>query len=102
MTAIIKGNVKTKLCDREDYVDQKIKLENQEEQPGQQKHWKRKRTTEIRARRSRLKRTKTGIVFDRDALMDKEQRLAERAQELQEQKEEAIPPRRRLPKLQTD
>ncbi len=36
-------------------------------------------------REYRLKRTKICIVFTRDALMDKEQRLAERAQELQQE-----------------
>ncbi len=40
--------------------------------------------------KDRLKRTKTCNVFDRDALMDKEQRLAERAQELPREQEEAI------------
>ncbi len=38
---------------------------------------KRKRT-KLSPEKDRLKRTKT-VTFDRDALMDKEQRLAERA-----------------------
>ncbi len=41
-----------------------------------------------RARERQVEKDEDGIVFDRDALMDK-QRLAERAQELREQ-EEAI------------
>ncbi len=52
--------MKTKLCDREDYVeDQEIKLENKEEQLNQRlrKHWK---ENEIRAReKTGWKSTKT-------------------------------------------
>ncbi len=53
-------------------------LENKEEQFEIQlkgKHWKRKRT-KIRARERQVEKHKDGIVFDRDALMDKEQRLS--------------------------
>ncbi len=54
------------------------------------KHWKRKRTKSSLSRKTEVEKDEDGIVFDRDALMDKEQRLAERAlQELREQ-EEAI------------
>ncbi len=38
-------------------------------------------------RERQVEKDEDGIVFDRDALMDKEQRLAKRAQELREQEE---------------
>ncbi len=68
-----------KLVDREDYVeDQEIKFENKEEL-NQLKETLEAKENEIRARERQAEKDEDGIRFDRDALMDKEQRLAERA-----------------------
>ncbi len=76
-----------KLCDhREDHVeDQEIKLENKEEQLNQLKETlEAKEKRKIRAReKDRLKRTKTALA-GQGRTDDKEQRLAERFQELRE------------------
>ncbi len=69
----------------EDYVeDQEIKLETRRTiEPAETLEGKRTKTW-LREKDCRLEKDEDSIVFDRDALMDKEQRLAERAQELWE------------------
>ncbi len=75
--------METSWRDREDYAeDQEIKLENKEEHRNPAYGNTEVKENETEPEKDRLKRTKTGIVFDRDALMDKEQRLPSCAQEL--------------------
>ncbi len=92
MTASIKEREDKLLCDREDYVEdtKKLSLKQRKNQLNQslRKHWKeRERNWSLTA--YRLKRTKICIVSDRDALMDKEQRLPSALKNCGEQ-EEAI------------
>jgi hypothetical protein len=72
MTASIKER-EDKLCDREDYIeDQEIKLENKEEQLNKLKETLEAKENEMSPRKTGRK-DEDGIVFEKDALMDKEQ-----------------------------
>ncbi len=62
--------MKTGLCDREDYVETKKLSRNKEEQLDQQGNTGSEREQGNQSERQ-VEKDESGIVFDRDALMDK-------------------------------
>ncbi len=74
MTRVPSKNVEQNLCDREDYVeDQEIKRKQEERELNQQEALEVERTKSRRERQ--VEKDEDGIVFDKDALVVKEQRL---------------------------